>query len=173
MSRRTEWAAVTLTLLLAAALRFGGLGQVPPGLAHDEVANGLIARDILAGRHAIYFTAAYGHEPLYQYVQAASVALFAAGILLTRHYGVQAGELRALAREKRPYRLTHSSPGILIRLVLALAATAGSGWIHFEASLTGWLAHVPVVSGVVAVLLVLHFFRELVLGAVEDVRRED
>jgi hypothetical protein len=106
-------------------------------------------------------------------LRAASVALFAAGILLTRHYGVQAGELRALAREKRPYRLTHTTPGILIRLVLALAATAGSGWIHFEASLAGWLAHVPVVSGAVAVLLVLHFFRELVLGAVEDVRRED
>jgi len=63
-------------LLLAAALRFWALGEVPPGLAHDEVTNWLIARDILAGHHAIYFTAAYGHEPLYQYVQAATVALF-------------------------------------------------------------------------------------------------
>jgi len=74
--KRGVWAAITLILLLAAALRFWMLGQVPPGLAHDEVANWLIARDILAGHHAIYFTAAYGHEPLYQYVQAASVALF-------------------------------------------------------------------------------------------------
>lgn len=75
MSRRWEWAAVTLILLLAAALRFWTLGEVPPGLCHDEVANWLIARDILAGHHAIYFTAAYGHEPFYQYVQAAIVAL--------------------------------------------------------------------------------------------------
>jgi 4-amino-4-deoxy-L-arabinose transferase-like glycosyltransferase len=76
MSRRQEWAAVTLILLVASALRLWALGEVPPGLAHDEVANWLIAGDILAGRHAIYFTAAYGHEPLYQYLQAATVALF-------------------------------------------------------------------------------------------------
>jgi 4-amino-4-deoxy-L-arabinose transferase-like glycosyltransferase len=75
VSRRGEWVAATLILLLAAALRFSALGAVPPGLAHDEVANWQIARDILAGQHAIYFTAAYGHEPLYQYVQAAAVAL--------------------------------------------------------------------------------------------------
>ncbi len=76
MSRKQSWGLITLMLLLAAALRLGALGQVPPGLAHDEVANWLIAEDILRGEHAIYFTAAYGHEPLYQYIQAATVALF-------------------------------------------------------------------------------------------------
>ena len=76
MSRRWEWIAVTLMLLLAAVLRCWGLGDVPPGLSHDEIANGSIAQDILSGHHAIYFTAAYGHEPLYQYAQAATVGLF-------------------------------------------------------------------------------------------------
>lgn len=76
MSRQQEWAAVTVVLLLASVLRVWALGQVPPGLAHDEVANWLIAQKIRNGEHALYFTAAYGHEPLYQYVQAASVALF-------------------------------------------------------------------------------------------------
>jgi len=76
MSRQREWIALTLVLLVAAGLRLSGLGDVPPGLSHDEVANWLIARDILDGNHAIYFTAAYGHEPLYQYAQAATVALF-------------------------------------------------------------------------------------------------
>ncbi|NLE46232.1 MAG: glycosyltransferase family 39 protein [Chloroflexi bacterium] len=75
MSQRTERTARTIILLLAALLRFWNLGDVPPGLAHDEVANWLIARDILSGQHAIYFTAAYGHEPLYQYIQAGSVAV--------------------------------------------------------------------------------------------------
>lgn len=65
-----------LILLLAAVLRFWALGEVPPGLAHDEVAHWLIAQDILSGHHAIYFTAAYGHEPLYHYLQVATVALF-------------------------------------------------------------------------------------------------
>ena len=76
MSRGGTWALLTLILLLAAVLRCWSLGDVPPGLSHDEVANGLIARQILGGHHAIYFTRAYGHEPLYQYVQAGTVALF-------------------------------------------------------------------------------------------------
>ena len=76
LDRRLAWVAILLVLLLAAGLRLSLLGGVPPGLAHDEVANWLIAKDILRGQHAIYFTAAYGHEPLYQYLQAASVALF-------------------------------------------------------------------------------------------------
>jgi len=76
VSRRWEWVAVTLVLLLAAVLRCWRLGDVPPGLSHDEIANGLIAQDILSGHYALYFTAAYGHEPLYQYAQAATVGLF-------------------------------------------------------------------------------------------------
>lgn len=76
MTDKKHWIAITVILLAAAVLRLCGLGDVPPGLSHDEVANWLIARDILDGNHAIYFTAAYGHEPLYQYVQAGTVALF-------------------------------------------------------------------------------------------------
>lgn len=76
LPRRWDRVLCVAVLLVAAGLRFWALGEVPPGLAHDEVANWLIARDILAGRHAIYFTAAYGHEPLYQYLQAGTVALF-------------------------------------------------------------------------------------------------
>jgi 4-amino-4-deoxy-L-arabinose transferase-like glycosyltransferase len=59
-----------LILLIAAALRLVGLNNVsPPGLAHDEVANWLIDRSILAGNHAIYFTEAYGHEAGFHYLQ--------------------------------------------------------------------------------------------------------
>jgi len=93
MSRRREWVAITSILLLAAALRCWGLGQVPPGLAHDEVANWLIAQDILAGRHAIYFTAAYGHEPLYQYAQTTAVALLGDHWLGLRYVSVAFGLL--------------------------------------------------------------------------------
>lgn len=76
MSRRKEWVALTLIMLIAAGFRLWKLGSVPSGLSHDEVANWRIARDILEGDHAIYFTAAYGHEPLYQYAQAITVAMF-------------------------------------------------------------------------------------------------
>ena len=58
---RAELGLLVGVLLLAALLRLWALGDVPPGLEHDEVANWLIARDILSGQHALYFTAAYGH----------------------------------------------------------------------------------------------------------------
>ncbi|MFW6069410.1 MAG: ArnT family glycosyltransferase [bacterium] len=74
-TQRTQWVLVA-ALLVGAALRFYGLYAVsPPGLAHDEVANWLIDRAILAGEHAVYFSEAYGHEAGYHYLQAAFVAL--------------------------------------------------------------------------------------------------
>ena len=73
--RRVELALLVGILILATVLRLWALDDVPPGLEHDEVANWLIARDILSGHHAIYFTTAYGHEPLWQYAQAGTVAL--------------------------------------------------------------------------------------------------
>lgn len=86
MSERRQWLLIVLVLLGATALRGWHLGEAPPGLSHDEVINGLVARDILAGHHAIYFTTAGvdgpapvatgGHEPLFQYAQAATIGLF-------------------------------------------------------------------------------------------------
>ncbi|MCJ7738130.1 MAG: glycosyltransferase family 39 protein, partial [Anaerolineae bacterium] len=93
MSQKNERLLITSILLLAALLRMGGLGNVPPGLAHDEVANWLIARDILSGDFSIYFTAAYGHEPLYQYIQAATVGLFGDNWLGLRYPSVVVGLL--------------------------------------------------------------------------------
>lgn len=128
MSRRGEWAAITLILLLAAALRFWALGEVPPGLAHDEVANWLIAQDILAGRHAIYFTAAYGHEPLYQYAQAATVALFGDHWLGLRWPSVAFGLLGIAAT----YALVRRLFNALVAL-LTVAWLAASFWPLFYA----------------------------------------
>jgi 4-amino-4-deoxy-L-arabinose transferase-like glycosyltransferase len=68
--------SLVLALLTAAFLRLYGLNNLsPPGLAHDEVAHWLINRDILAGRHAVYFTEAYGHEAGFHYLQTLFMAL--------------------------------------------------------------------------------------------------
>lgn len=91
--KRIELGALVGILLLAAFLRLWALGDVPPGLEHDEVANWLIARDILSGRHAVYFSAAYGHEPLWQYAQAATVALLGDNWLGVRVVSVAFGLL--------------------------------------------------------------------------------
>ncbi len=65
-----EWPIVISLLLIAFFFRVWQLNDVPPGLHHDEVIIGQVAKDILRGHFAIYFTAGYGHEPLYHYLVA-------------------------------------------------------------------------------------------------------
>ena len=60
---------------LALALRVFALGEIPPGLYHDEAFNGLDALDVLAGRWPVYFAANRGREPLFIYLIAATVGL--------------------------------------------------------------------------------------------------
>lgn len=88
-----RWALVAI-FLVAAGLRLVGLNNLsPPGLEHDEVANWLIDRSLLAGRHAVYFTEAYGHEAGFHYIQAAFVALLGDHALALRLPAAFAGLL--------------------------------------------------------------------------------
>ena len=81
---RWEWPSVIGVLLIAAAFRFLALTDVPPGLHHDEVIIGQIAKDILRGHVAIYFTPGYGHEPLYHYLLAGFFAAMGANAFVLR-----------------------------------------------------------------------------------------
>lgn len=152
MSRKCERGVVVLILLLAAALRLWALGEVPPGLAHDEVANWLIAQDILAGQHAIYFTAAYGHEPLYHYVQAASVAVLGDHWLGLRWPSFAVGLLGVAVT----YTLTRRFFGASVA-VLAMAWLAVSFWPLFYARVALRAITLPLI----AALSVYFLFRAL------------
>jgi 4-amino-4-deoxy-L-arabinose transferase-like glycosyltransferase len=149
MNKRLEWSIVTMILLLAAALRLWALGEVPPGLAHDEVANWLIACDILAGNHAIYFTAAYGHEPLYQYTQAATVALFGDHWLGLRWPSVAFGLLGIAAT----YAFVRRLLGASIALLTA-AWLAASFWPMFYARVALRAITLPFTAALCAYFLV-------------------
>ncbi|HZY42132.1 MAG TPA: glycosyltransferase family 39 protein [Anaerolineae bacterium] len=81
---RWEWPLVSAILLIAFALRVLALNDVPPGLHHDEVIIGQVAKDILRGNLAIYFTAGYGHEPLYHYLVAGLFAVLGASAFALR-----------------------------------------------------------------------------------------
>lgn len=70
-----ERALVAGVTALAAALRLFALGEIPPGLYHDEAFNGLDALDVLAGQWPVYFAANRGREPLFIYLIAATVGL--------------------------------------------------------------------------------------------------
>jgi len=70
--RLARWQALALAavLVLAAWFRFYQLGDVPPGLTHDEANNAHDAAGVLAGVRPLYFATGYGHEPLYNYLTA-------------------------------------------------------------------------------------------------------
>jgi len=68
-----ERGTLALILLSAAFLRAYRLTEVPLGLCLDEVMNGSLGRDVLNGRLEVYFEEAYGHEPLYHYLQAVTI----------------------------------------------------------------------------------------------------
>ncbi len=70
------WALLLLAIVgLAAVLRLGQLGGLPPGLYRDEAFNGLDALRVLAGERPIFFAANNGREPLYIYLTAAAIPL--------------------------------------------------------------------------------------------------
>jgi 4-amino-4-deoxy-L-arabinose transferase-like glycosyltransferase len=56
-------------------LRIFALGDIPPGLYHDEAFNGLDALEVLEGQWPIYFAANNGREPLFIYLIAATIGL--------------------------------------------------------------------------------------------------
>jgi len=141
--------AGTLILLLAAALRLPALGQVPPGLYHDEAYYGLDAVDILQGRLQVYFPANNGREPLFIYLAAGTIGL--------------------LGRSPFALRLTSAFVGLL-----TIAATAAAGRALFSRrvgllaaailSITLWHVHLSRV-GFRAVTLPLIIALTLWVGA--------
>jgi len=74
--RGSHYLLLAAILLVAAFLRLHQLGNVPPGLEHDEVTSWQMADSVLQGRLRIYFTESYGHEPIFSYLMALSVLIF-------------------------------------------------------------------------------------------------
>ena len=72
------WVIVLAILLIAAFFRFYRLNEIPPGFNNDEAFNTLDVLNLLKGRFSIFFPANTGREPLWFYLNVASVALFGA-----------------------------------------------------------------------------------------------
>ncbi len=121
---QNKWVSIALLaiLLLATGLRFWRLGELPPGLYHDEAYNGLDALSLLAGKtfpqfyegwelyaqdaHAerppvptqlpVFFEGNFGREPLHVYLMALSIWLAGATPFAVRAVPAAAGVLAVL-----------------------------------------------------------------------------
>lgn len=152
VSRNRALLLLTLILLAASAFRIIGLdnfptprGATPPGLEHDEVAHWLINQDILAGRHAIYFTEAYGHEALYHYLQAGFGALVGDHALALRLPSAYFGTLLVAVAYALGRRLFGQRAGLWAAAFLAVLF-----WPVFYSRLALRAISLPVLSGLAA-----------------------
>ncbi len=138
---------LVLILLVAFALRIVGVvGQSPPGVAHDEVAHWLIARDILAGNHAVYFTAAYGHEAGYHYLEAIFLLLLGDNLLALRLVAAFCGLLGVVVTYALAKRLFGETVALLAAGLLAVLF-----WPVFYGRLALRSISLPVIAGLSAI----------------------
>ncbi len=114
---------ILLILLAAAALRLFALGDVPPGMTHDEADHGLTALSILDGARALYFPIGYGREPLYDYATAAVMRATGPTLLAARLVSVYFGLLLIAAT----YAWARRAFGAPVALLTA-AGLAGGFW---------------------------------------------
>ena len=87
------WVIVLAILLIAAFFRFYRLNEIPPGFNNDEAFNTLDVLNLLKGRFSIFFPANTGREPLWFYLNVASVALFGASAFALRFTAAIVGTL--------------------------------------------------------------------------------
>lgn len=117
---RPEVLALIAIILVAAVLRFAGLGHIPAGLYRDEAFNGLDALNVLRGQHALYFTANNGREPMFIYLVALSVAALGRSPLALRLPAALASLLTVPATFLMARALFGKRVGLLSAAILAV-----------------------------------------------------
>lgn len=99
------WLALVVAVLIAAALRYPALDQLPPGLHFDEGGEGIAALDVMHGVLRIWWPIGGGKEPLMAYLVQPLFWLLGATRLALRVYAATMGVVTVaatvwLARER-------------------------------------------------------------------------
>lgn len=138
---------ILVVVIAAFALRLVAVGDLPPGLYHDEAYYGLDAAGVLAGDLHLYFPANNGREPLFVYLVAGFIAMLgqtpaalrlasafvgtagvaAAFAMAASLYGRRVGLLTAALMAVAPWPVILGRVGFragLLPLVLALTVAA-------------------------------------------------
>jgi hypothetical protein len=79
-SRKIFWSMI-LVLFIAAVFRFFAIDSAPPGWRDDELIEFGMDQRIVQGWRPLFITEAEGHEPVYHYLHAGTIALFGENII--------------------------------------------------------------------------------------------
>jgi len=130
-----DWIILLVLVLLAASLRFHGLGVVPPGFQFDEAYNASDAANVLAGDRPLFLPRNGGREVLYTYLQAAVASVVGLSLRNLRMVSALAGITAVAASYVLLRGLLGNGPRRAGRSVAAFAslALAISFWhLHFS-----------------------------------------
>lgn len=148
LSFRLELSLLALILLVAAGLRLAALGDIPPGLQHDEVFHAHDAFTVLEhGNLAIYFESNAGNEPLYIYLVAGTMTLFGYTATGIRMAAVLCGLLTILFIHLWSREVWGASAGLLAAALAAVTfwpvflsrVSLRAASLPMCVALTGWL----------------------------------
>jgi 4-amino-4-deoxy-L-arabinose transferase-like glycosyltransferase len=120
-----------IILWLAFVLRVAAIGQIPPGLTHDEANNGMAAIQTLNGQPQIFYDINKGIEPLIIYLEALAFAAFGIGPVQLRLVNVFCGLLTVALIYPLTARLFNRRAALL-----AMTGTAIFFWPVFVSRLT-------------------------------------
>ncbi|MFK7801305.1 MAG: ArnT family glycosyltransferase [Anaerolineae bacterium] len=147
---------LTLILLTAALMRIVGfVTHSPPGPEHDEVANWLIDKAIMAGQHGVYFTEAYGHEAGFHYWQTLFVWLVGDNLIALRAPAALMGLLSVAVTYALNRRLFGRDFAILATAIIAVLFMP-----VFYSRLALRAISLPVTAGLAACFMWDYFIKE-------------
>lgn len=121
MNRRTETWAVVGIVLLAFVLRAGWHWYAPHGWREDELSNALVvSQHVLEGDVRLYYNDASGHEGLYHWLQAGTMALFGPGVAGIRGVSIGCGTLAVFLLYLLARQMFNQRVAVIAALTLAV-----------------------------------------------------
>ncbi|MEA3337517.1 MAG: phospholipid carrier-dependent glycosyltransferase [Chloroflexota bacterium] len=126
---RRDWAILLGITALAAALRFIGLGRVPPGFQFDEAYNALDAARVMAGDRPLFLPTNGGREVFYTYLQVALASVLGLNLHTLRLTSALAGILAA------------PSAYLLLRGLLTLKSRQIAAFTSLVLAISFWHLH--------------------------------
>jgi hypothetical protein len=110
-----------LVLLVAAVFRFAAIDAAPPGWRDDELIEFDMDRRIAQGWRPLFIAEAEGHEPVYHYLHAATIALFGENVVGYKWLPLTFGMLSVALTFALTRRLFDSRTALIAAALMAVS----------------------------------------------------
>ncbi|HJW83151.1 MAG TPA: glycosyltransferase family 39 protein, partial [Anaerolineae bacterium] len=113
--------SMIIVLLAAAVFRFAAIDAAPPGWRDDELIEFDMDRRIVQGWRPLFIPEAEGHEPVYHYLHAGTIALFGENIIGYKWLPLAFGLLSVALTYALARRMFDSRSALLAAALMAVS----------------------------------------------------